>query len=68
MANAMPAAPAGTLRHYNFPATTSSFRDDVLRGFAAAGTQYLIFRMADWNEIDSVKLFADKVIPAMSSV
>ncbi len=36
MANAMPAAPAGTLRHYNFPATTSSFRDDVLRGFAAA--------------------------------
>ena len=41
---------------------------EQLRAFAAVGTQYLIFRMADWNEVESVKLFAETVIPALANV
>jgi F420-dependent oxidoreductase-like protein len=41
---------------------------EKFKEYAAIGCQYVVFRMPDWNEIDSVKLFGEQVIPALASV
>jgi F420-dependent oxidoreductase-like protein len=33
--------------------------------YAKVGCQYAIFRMPDWNTVDSVRLFDERVIPAL---
>lgn len=40
---------------------------DKLGAFARVGTQYTIFRMADWTDPEAVRLFAERVIPALAS-
>jgi F420-dependent oxidoreductase-like protein len=35
--------------------------------FAKVGTQYVIFRMADWTDPEAVGLFNDRVIPALAN-
>lgn len=36
---------------------------ETLRAYAAAGIQHCIFRMPDWLDLDSIRLFSEKVIP-----
>jgi alkanesulfonate monooxygenase SsuD/methylene tetrahydromethanopterin reductase-like flavin-dependent oxidoreductase (luciferase family) len=37
----------------------------TFREYARVGCQYVIFRTPDWFELDSVQLFAERVIPAL---
>ena len=38
---------------------------DQFAAYAKVGCQYAIFRSPDWNTVDSVRLFAERVIPAL---
>ncbi len=40
---------------------------DAIGAYARVGTQYLIFRAPDWHDVETVQLFADKVIPALAT-
>lgn len=37
----------------------------LFREYAAVGCQYVVFRTPDWIEVDSLRLFAEQVIPAL---
>jgi F420-dependent oxidoreductase-like protein len=39
----------------------------TFKEYARVGVQYCIFRMADWLDVEPVKLFSDTVIPALAS-
>ncbi len=39
---------------------------DQLRAYAAAGSQYCIFRTPDWVDLEPLRLFAETVIPALA--
>lgn len=39
---------------------------DAFRRYAQAGVQYSIFRTPDWIGLDSIRLFAEAVIPALA--
>ena len=38
----------------------------IFDDYARAGVQYSIFRMPDWIDVEPVRLFAEKVIPALA--
>jgi F420-dependent oxidoreductase-like protein len=38
---------------------------DQFGAYAKVGCQYAVFRMPDWNTVDSVRLFDERVIPAL---
>ena len=40
---------------------------DMLGEYARVGTEYLVFRAPDWTDVETVQLFADKVIPALAN-
>ncbi len=40
---------------------------DALGAYARVGCQYVIFRTPDWIDIEPVQLFAERVIPALTS-
>ena len=40
---------------------------DMIGEYARVGTQYLVFRAPDWDDVETVQLFADKVIPALAN-
>lgn len=39
---------------------------ETFRAYARAGAQYAIFRMPDWIDVEPIRLFAEKVIPALA--
>ncbi len=39
----------------------------IFREYARVGSLFLVFRAPDWNDVESVQLFADKVIPALAN-
>lgn len=41
---------------------------EMFRDYARVGSQYTIFRMPDWIDVEAVQLFADGVIPALADV
>jgi alkanesulfonate monooxygenase SsuD/methylene tetrahydromethanopterin reductase-like flavin-dependent oxidoreductase (luciferase family) len=38
----------------------------MLRDYAAAGCQHMIFRTPDWIDVEPIRLFAERVIPALA--
>jgi hypothetical protein len=38
---------------------------EQLRAFQRVGSQYCTIQMPDWDDIEPVRLFAEKVIPAL---
>ncbi len=40
---------------------------DQLAAYGRAGAEYVIFRTPDWIEVESVQLFAERVLPALES-
>src|SRR6185437_7779178 len=40
---------------------------DAFRDYARVGVQYAIFRTPDWIDVDPLRLFAEKVIPALAT-
>jgi F420-dependent oxidoreductase-like protein len=40
---------------------------DQLAAYGRVGAEYVIFRTPDWIELDSVQLFAERVLPALES-
>jgi alkanesulfonate monooxygenase SsuD/methylene tetrahydromethanopterin reductase-like flavin-dependent oxidoreductase (luciferase family) len=39
-----------------------------IKEYAAAGSQYLIFDLVDWHELESTYLFAETVMPALKDI
>jgi alkanesulfonate monooxygenase SsuD/methylene tetrahydromethanopterin reductase-like flavin-dependent oxidoreductase (luciferase family) len=39
---------------------------DALGTYARAGCQYVIFRTPDWQDVEPIQLFSDRVIPALA--
>ena len=46
---------------------TPSHLIDALGEYARVGCQYVIFRMPDWNDVEPVRLFAERVVPALAN-
>ncbi len=40
----------------------------IFREYARVGCQYVIFRTPDWFELESVQLFAERVLPALADL
>jgi F420-dependent oxidoreductase-like protein len=39
---------------------------DMLAEYARVGAEYVVFRAPDWNDVETVRLFAERVIPALA--
>ena len=40
----------------------------IFREYAAVGCQYAVFRTPDWIDVDSLRLFSERVIPALAEL